>query len=130
MTNVIPTATTLTSLTATELLQGYRAGQFSVVDVTQAFLDRIERFNPSLNAFCLIDAEAALSSAQRSDARWQAHRQLGSPVGSLEGVPVAIKDLILTRGWPTLRGSRTVAADQDWSVDAPVVARLREAGRC
>ena len=134
MTEVTPTPTTpttpttLTSLTATQLLQGYRAGQFSVVEATQAFLNRIEHFNPSLNAFCLIDAEAALASAQRSDARWQAHRQLGAPIGALEGVPMAIKDLILTRGWPTLRGSRTVAVDQDWSVDAPVVARLRESG--
>ena len=50
------------------------------------------------------------------------------PVGPLDGVPVSIKDLILTRGWPTLRGSRTVDPSQPWDVDAPVTARLREAG--
>ena len=52
----------------------------------------------------------------------------GEPVGPLDGVPVSIKDLILTRGWPTLRGSRTVDPNQPWDVDAPVTARLREAG--
>ena len=49
-------------------------------------------------------------------------------MGTLEGVPTTIKDLILTKGWPTLRGSRTVNPDQPWDVDAPVTARLREAG--
>ncbi|NBT79391.1 MAG: amidase, partial [Betaproteobacteria bacterium] len=65
-----PTPTTLTSLTATELLQGYRARQFSVVDATRAFLNRIERLNPSLNAFCLIDEAATLEQARKSEARW------------------------------------------------------------
>ena len=46
----------------------------------------------------------------------------------LDGVPTSIKDLILTRGWPTLRGSRTVDPKQPWDVDAPATARLREAG--
>jgi aspartyl-tRNA(Asn)/glutamyl-tRNA(Gln) amidotransferase subunit A len=49
-------------------------------------------------------------------------------VGALEGIPASIKDLILTRGWPTLRGSRTVDPNQAWEVDAPVTARLRESG--
>ena len=43
-------------------------------------------------------------------------------------MPTSIKDLILTKGWPTLRGSRTVDPDQAWDVDVPVTARLREAG--
>ena len=46
----------------------------------------------------------------------------------LDGVPTSIKDLILTRGWPTRRGSRTVDPKQPWDVDAPATARLREAG--
>jgi aspartyl-tRNA(Asn)/glutamyl-tRNA(Gln) amidotransferase subunit A len=49
-------------------------------------------------------------------------------VGVLDGVPTSIKDLILTKGWPTLRGSRTVDPNQAWDVDAPATARLREAG--
>ena len=50
------------------------------------------------------------------------------PWGSLDGVPVLIKDLLLVKGWPTLRGSKTVSRDQAWDQDAPSVARLREAG--
>ena len=49
-------------------------------------------------------------------------------MGPLDGVPTSIKDLILTRGWPTRRGSHTVDPDQPWDVDAPATARLREAG--
>jgi hypothetical protein len=77
-----------------------------------------------LNAFCVVDAESALRSAAASEARWQR----GAPAGDLDGVPVSIKDLILAKGWPTLRGSRTVDPKQAWDVDAPATARLREAG--
>ncbi|MBX9612179.1 MAG: amidase [Burkholderiales bacterium] len=114
----------LADCTATQLLQLYRTAQASPVDATLAVLQRIERFNPVLNAFCHVDPAAALASARRSEARWQA----GAPCGELDGVPTSIKDLILARGWPTLRGSRTVDAHQPWEVDAPAVARLREAG--
>ena len=118
----------LTLCSAVELLALYRSGQASPTEVTLAVLARIDRLNPQLRAFCLVDAEQALASARASEARWQAHRQHGLPVGELEGVPVSIKDLVLTRGWPTLRGSRTITPDQPWDIDAPSVARLREAG--
>ena len=118
----------LTQLSADTLIGLYRSGAASPVEVTQAVLARTARVNPKINAFCLLDEKAALKSAQVSEARWQAHRATGAPVGTLEGVPTTIKDLILTRGWPTLRGSRTVNPDQPWDVDAPVTARLREAG--
>ena len=118
------TKTDLTQCTATELLALYRARAASPVEATRAVLDRIARLNPQLRAFCLVDAESALASARASEARWQA----GTPQGPLDGVPTSIKDLILTRGWPTLRGSRTIDPDQPWAVDAPVTARLREAG--
>ncbi len=121
-------ATDLTQCPAHELIQLYRSGQASPVEATQAVLTRIERLNPQLNAFCLVDADAALSAARTSESRWQAHRSSGAPVGELEGVPTSIKDLILTRGWPTLRGSRTIDPRQPWDVDAPATARLREAG--
>ena len=65
-----------------------------------------------------------MASAAASEVRWQR----GEPVGPLDGVPTSIKDLILTQGWPTRRGSRTVDPDQPWDVDAPATARLREAG--
>ena len=120
--------TDLTQLSADTLIGLYRRGETSPVDVTQAVLDRVARVNPQINAFCFIDDKAALHSARESEARWQAHRQTGAAVGTLEGVPTTIKDLILTKDWPTLRGSRTVNPNQVWDVDAPVTARLREAG--
>lgn len=120
--------TQLTSCTATQLLALYRRGEASPVEATQAVLQRIQQLNPLLNAFCLVDEEAAMASARQSELRWQAHRRDGTTVAALDGVPVSIKDLILTRGWPTLRGSQTVNPDQPWEVDAPVTARLREAG--
>ena len=118
------TPTQLTTCTATELLALYRAKAASPVEATQAVLAQITRLNPQLNAFCLVDAAAALQTARASEARWQR----GTPIGPLDGVPTSIKDLILTRGWPTLRGSHTVNPDQPWEVDAPATARLREAG--
>ena len=118
----------LCSVTASQLLAMYRSGQTSPVEVTRAVLQRIEQVNGKLNAFCLVDAELAMASAKASEQRWQAHRQQGKAIGALDGIPVSIKDLILTRGWPTLRGSRTVDPAQAWDVDAPVTARLREAG--
>ena len=118
----------LTQCTATQLLGLYRSGEASPVEATQAVLQRISRLNPLLNAFCLVDEAAAMASAHQSEARWLAHRNSGAGVLPLDGVPMSIKDLILTQGWPTLRGSKTVNPDQPWEVDAPVTARLREAG--
>ena len=116
--------TDLTACSATELLLMYRSHSASPVEVTQAVLARIERLNPALNAYCHVAADSALDSARASQARWQR----GEPMGLLDGVPVSIKDLILTRGMPTLRGSYTVDPTQPWDVDAPAAARLREAG--
>jgi aspartyl-tRNA(Asn)/glutamyl-tRNA(Gln) amidotransferase subunit A len=110
-------------LTATELLDGYRKHELSPVDVTRAVLERIEKLNPVLNAFDLV-SERALEDAKASEARWMA----GQPRGLLDGVPVSIKDIILTRGWPTLRGSKTVDPKGPWNDDAPATARLREHG--
>jgi aspartyl-tRNA(Asn)/glutamyl-tRNA(Gln) amidotransferase subunit A len=118
----------LADCSATELLQCYRSGAASPVEATQAVLARIAARNAELNAYCLVDAESALAAARASEARWSQHRRSGVPVGEIDGVPASIKDLILTRGWPTLRGSRTVDPEQPWEVDAPVTARLREAG--
>jgi aspartyl-tRNA(Asn)/glutamyl-tRNA(Gln) amidotransferase subunit A len=109
---------------ATELLRRYRAKQLSPVEVTQAVLARIGELNPRLNAFCLIDEAGAIAAARASEARWAK----GAPLGALDGVPASIKDLILTRGWPTLRGSRTVDAAGPWAEDGPAAARLRESG--
>ncbi|HEX4981007.1 MAG TPA: amidase [Ilumatobacteraceae bacterium] len=118
------TPTDLTQCTATELLELYRRGEASPVEATRAVLERIDTFDPRLNAFCLVANDDAMVSAIASEARWRR----GEPMGPLDGVPTSIKDLILTRGWPTRRGSHTVDPDQPWDVDAPATARLREAG--
>ena len=114
----------LALLPATELLAGYRARRFSPVEVVAAVLDRIDRHDGDLNAFRLVDAPAARAAAQASEARWQR----GEPQGLLDGVPTTVKDLVLAKGWSTLRGSRAISPDQPWDEDAPSVARLREAG--
>ncbi len=111
-------------LSATQLLDAYRNQTLSPVEVAEYLLGRIEALDSQVNAFCLIDPEATLAQASASEARWQN----GEPMGLLDGVPVAIKDLVLSKGWPTLRGSKTVARDQPWEHDAPSVARLREHG--
>ncbi|WP_405972236.1 amidase [Streptomyces sp. NBC_00988] len=116
--------TELTELTAVELLDGYRRGEFSPVDATRATLDRAEEIQPAVNAFVRLDAEGALARASESTERWRR----GEPAGLLDGVPVTVKDILLQRGAPTLRGSKTIAEQGSWDEDAPSVARLREHG--
>jgi aspartyl-tRNA(Asn)/glutamyl-tRNA(Gln) amidotransferase subunit A len=111
-------------LSAAELCQLYRTGQLSPVETTRAVLERIERLDPQVNAFCLIDGERALAAARASEARWQR----GEPCGEVDGVPATIKDVVLTRGWPTLRGSLAIGREQPWDEDAPATARLRAQG--
>jgi len=109
---------------AVSLLDLYRKRALSPVEVTRLLLDRLDALQPRLNAFCIIDRDGALAAARESERRWRR----GEPARRLDGVPVTIKDLVLMRGFPTLRGSRLVDPNQDWSEDAPATARLREAG--
>ena len=75
----------------------------------------------------LYDPDSAMAVARASEARWQK----GEPQGLLDGVPVAIKDTQLTRGWPRLVGSRTIDPNQAWHEDAPVDgAAARRRARC
>jgi aspartyl-tRNA(Asn)/glutamyl-tRNA(Gln) amidotransferase subunit A len=111
-------------LPATRLLELYRAKQLSPVAVMKETLARLERHEGALNAFVLYDPEGAMAAARASEARWQR----GEPQGLLDGIPVALKDTLLTRGWPRLMGSRTIDPNQAWTEDAPVPARLRAAG--
>ena len=113
----------LYELSALQLLERYRDRALSPVEVTQAVLARIERWEPHIHATYGLDAEAALASARASEARWAQ----GKPQGDLDGVPVTLKENIATRGTPTPIGSAaTVLAPT--AADAPAAARLREAG--
>ncbi len=109
---------------ALDLVELYRSKALSPVEATQVLLARLDALQSALNAFCVIDRDGALAAARASEQRWRA----GQPLSPLDGVPATIKDLVLMRGFPTLRGSRLVDPEQDWSEDGPAVARLREAG--
>jgi aspartyl-tRNA(Asn)/glutamyl-tRNA(Gln) amidotransferase subunit A len=111
-------------ITATELIDGYRRRTISPVEATEAALAAISRYNPTVNAFVLVDPDGALASAEAAQRRWAA----GRPLGPLDGVPMSIKDIFLTSRWPTLRGSRLIDEAGPWREDAPAVARLRESG--
>ncbi|MFD5127197.1 amidase [Streptomyces olindensis] len=116
--------TELTELTAVRLLDGYRKGEWSPVEATRAALEQAEAIQPEVNAFVRLTAEDALERARESEERWRR----GEPRGLLDGVPVTVKDILLLRGTPTLRGSRAVDPAGRWDEDAPSVARLREHG--
>ncbi len=111
-------------LSATELLSLYRNKKLSPVEVLAETLRRLESYEAAINAFVLYDPDTAMAQARASEARWRR----GEPLGVLDGVPVAIKDTLLTSGWPRLLGSRTIDPNQAWDEDAPVPARLRVAG--
>ena len=116
--------TELPMMSATEMVAAYRAKTVSPVEVTRAVLDRIGALNGTFNAFCVIDEERSLAEARASEERWQR----GQPAGPVDGVPATIKDLMLSKGWPTRSGSRTTPAEGEWTEDTACVARLRESG--
>ncbi len=113
----------LHELGAHALLTGYRSGAFSPVDVTQAVLDHIARWEPHLHASYLLRPELALEQARASAARWHD----GQPCGVLDGVPVTIKENIATRGDPVPLGTRATALTPAVA-NAPPAARLFDAG--
>lgn len=87
-----------------QLSQALAAKQISSVELTQLFLDRIERFNPTLNAFITVDADRSLAAARRADARLAA-----GTGGLLTGIPIAQKDIFCAEGWRTTCGSKMLA---------------------
>ncbi|MGH3967328.1 MAG: amidase, partial [Mycobacterium sp.] len=113
-----------TDLTALQMVAAYTSGELSPVEVTAAALSVIAERDPQINAFCLVDEEAALAQARKSEARWRGNYTKGL----LDGVPVAIKDVFRTAGWPTLRGSRLTDAAGPWTEDSPAVGKIRNDG--
>ena len=116
--------TDLNWLSAAKISKLYRKRKANPVEVAEACFAQIERHDAAINAMCRVDREGAMASARQSAERWQN----GEPLSPIDGVPTLIKDLLLVKGWPTLRGSKTVDPDQPWEQDAPSVARLKEAG--
>ncbi len=105
--------------TAVETAAAVASGETTAVDTTQAHLDRIAAVDGDVHAFLHVDAEGALAQAARVDA--------GELTGPLAGVPLAVKDVLCTRGLPTTVGSRMLEGWQP-PYDATVVARLKAAG--
>jgi aspartyl-tRNA(Asn)/glutamyl-tRNA(Gln) amidotransferase subunit A len=113
----------LTRSTAAELSRALTSGEVSAVEVTQAHLDRIDAVDAALHAFLHVDSDGALAAARSVDER----RAAGDTLHPLAGVPIAVKDILTTKGIPTTAGSRIL---QNWvpPYDATVVRRLKEAG--
>jgi aspartyl-tRNA(Asn)/glutamyl-tRNA(Gln) amidotransferase subunit A len=116
------TKTVIADFTCADLSNAYRRGSLSPVEVVRDVLSRIDQAAP-LNAFMPFEAEAALATARRSEARWRE----GKPLSDIDGIPATIKDNIWVKGLPTRRGSRTTDT-LPVPEDAPAVARLREQG--
>jgi aspartyl-tRNA(Asn)/glutamyl-tRNA(Gln) amidotransferase subunit A len=113
----------VTTTTAAELGRAIGAGEVSSVEVTRAHLDRIGATDERVHAFLHVDADGALAAAAAIDARIAD----GEKLGPLAGVPIAVKDVITTRGLPTTAGSKIL---EGWRppYDATIVTRMREAG--
>jgi aspartyl-tRNA(Asn)/glutamyl-tRNA(Gln) amidotransferase subunit A len=107
---------------ASVLAAAISAGEVSSVEVTKAHLARIAEVDERVHAFLQVTAEAALESAQVVDAK----RKTGAKLGSLAGVPIAVKDVLTMRGVPTTCGSKIL---EGWCppYDSTVVSRLRAA---
>ena len=113
----------LTKMTAARLAGIVASGEASAVDITQAHLDRIAAVDDRVHAFLHVDTEGALDAARAVDQR----RAAGEKLGPLAGVPIAVKDVLTTRGIPTTAASKIL---EGWRppYDSTVVQRLRAAG--
>ena len=113
----------LTELPVHELAARFRGGQATPGEVAAAYLERIETLDPQVRAYLTVTREAALAQAERAGARFKA----GRPLGPLDGVPIAVKDVLCTRAVRTTCGSRILEHFVP-PYDATVVERLRAAG--
>ena len=116
-------AAELCYMTATEMAAAIRAKKLSPVEVVDAVLSRIDRLNPTLNAYCTVTHEEARAAAKAAEAAVMR----GEASGILHGVPVSIKDLVMTKGVRTTWGSKIFEHFVP-EEDAPVVERLKGAG--
>ncbi len=110
--------------TVLEIVTAIRSGATSAEDVARLCLDAIEAAEPTLQAWCHLDAVAVVDEARERDRQWADDR---ASVGPLHGVPIGVKDIIDVAGMPTTNGA-DIPVDGAATRDADVVARLRAAG--
>lgn len=115
--------TDLISRSASELAGMLASREISSVEVTQAHLDRIAAVDGAVHAFLHVSGESALATARRIDEQ----RAAGEPLHELAGVPIALKDIVVTKGVPTTAGSKIL---EGWlpPYDATIVERIKDAG--
>ena len=115
---------TMTPLTAREAAAMLRAGELSSVELTTAMQDSADRLDERLGTYLVRFDEQALAAAGAADAAFAA----GIDHGPMQGIPVAIKDILAAREGPTT--AQSLVLDPAWGAgkDAPIVARLRAAG--
>ena len=116
--------TGVSNLTAAQLASGYARAELSPVEVTRGLLERIDAWEPRINALYRLHRDAALAQARAAEARHRA----GAALGPLDGVPLTIKENIATRGDPAPIGTRANDDAPAEATDAPPAARVREAG--
>ena len=115
--------TDLLSLSGAALRAKFAAKTLSPVELLDATLERLERVEPQVNAFAVVDRDGARAAARASEARWQK----GTPVGPVDGLIATIKDNVHVKGLPNRRGTRT-STDAPSDFNSPATARMREAG--
>jgi aspartyl-tRNA(Asn)/glutamyl-tRNA(Gln) amidotransferase subunit A len=121
MTN--PTSTALCDLSASELMEAYKAKRLSPVDVAKSCFDRMDEWESKVNAMYLTQRSQALEQSRNSQARWAA----GQPLSPLDGVPITLKENLYTAGDPAPVGTAASPLTPK-TADSPVAARVREAG--
>ena len=109
---------------ATTLAQQIKRKKVSPVEVVDAILARIDKLNPTLNAYVTLTAETARREARAAE---RALTKRGARLGPLHGVPFSVKDLVITKGVRTTFGT-PLYRDNVPNEDAPIVARLKAAG--
>lgn len=110
------------TLTITDILEGYKTKKFSVSEVVSSYLERIEKYDPTLNSFITVTKDEAMAKAYELDSKTDT-----ISTNALFGVPIALKDMYMTKGIQTTAASN-VLRDYVPQIDAQVVKKYKDAG--
>lgn len=114
-------------LSVSQVAEGLRNGTLSSRALTETYLSRAEQLNPSIHAFLQIKGEKVLQGAKAADERWAAFRKSGIDPGPLNGIPIAIKDVLCVKGFQCTAGSRILEGFEPPYTATPV-ERLQKSG--